>query len=366
MNNNKFIYDKILIFDGSNCLHRAITEPHLCELEYNGSKTGGVFGVLQIIIKEFKLYNYYPIVVFDGNLSARRLNIFPNYKHHLDKRIVSCETLEEEIFDDIVSCETNNTKNEKNVSCETFENQNLISEYARQRDILIQILPLIGIPVIRLENWEGDDIIAYLTSISYNAIVVSEDRDLYQLISDNPAQCRIKHGMKNQMVDYKTLIKEHSTTPKQFMINKCLLGDVSDNIPSACPKIGPKSVHNLYKIYEYCILNNKSYPQTEEDLNTLCETLNLNKRQALLNFNEIQFLTNISLINLDTAIEELDASLKEHIQNIINATIRDKYLLNIQEFEYNLSNLNIKSFYINSILESLKSAESHLFYVDLQ
>ena len=91
-----FVYKKVLIFDGSNCLHRAITEPHLWNMSYNGIKTGGIYGVLQIIMKEFKLYNYYPIVIFDGNLSKRRLQIYPNYKHNLDKSMrkenVSCET----------------------------------------------------------------------------------------------------------------------------------------------------------------------------------------------------------------------------------------------------------------------------------
>ena len=69
-------YSKILIFDGSHALHRSISEPHLWEMRnQKGERTGGVFGTLKTIYKETKYYNYFPVVIFDGHLSKRRLNI---------------------------------------------------------------------------------------------------------------------------------------------------------------------------------------------------------------------------------------------------------------------------------------------------
>ena len=86
-------YSKILIFDGSHALHRSISEPHLWEMRnQKGERTGGVFGTLKTIYKETKYYNYFPVVIFDGHLSKRRLNIFSNYKHYQDKQLLTEST----------------------------------------------------------------------------------------------------------------------------------------------------------------------------------------------------------------------------------------------------------------------------------
>ena len=80
-------YNRLLIFDGSYCLHRNLSVPNQFEMKTStGIGTGGVLGVLRTIQKELKSYNYYPVVVFDGGLSKRRLNIFPNYKKNLEKQ----------------------------------------------------------------------------------------------------------------------------------------------------------------------------------------------------------------------------------------------------------------------------------------
>ena len=51
------LYQRLLIFDGSHCLHRAICEPHLWEMKNNeGQRTGGVYGTLQTILKESETF----------------------------------------------------------------------------------------------------------------------------------------------------------------------------------------------------------------------------------------------------------------------------------------------------------------------
>ena len=78
------LYQRLLIFDGSHCLHRAICEPHLWEMKnYNGQRTGGIYGTLQTILKESGTFNYFPVVVFVtilANVSIYIIllpNIFP-------------------------------------------------------------------------------------------------------------------------------------------------------------------------------------------------------------------------------------------------------------------------------------------------
>ena len=83
------VFNRLLIFDGSHCLHRNLCEPHLWEMKnIKGERTGGIYGTLQTILKESSSFNYFPVVVFDGHLSKRRLDIFPNYKRTLDKQLL--------------------------------------------------------------------------------------------------------------------------------------------------------------------------------------------------------------------------------------------------------------------------------------
>ena len=68
------VFNRILIFDGSYALHRALSVPNNWDMvNSKGKRTGGIFGVLRTIQKELKNYNYFPIVVFDGGLSSREI-----------------------------------------------------------------------------------------------------------------------------------------------------------------------------------------------------------------------------------------------------------------------------------------------------
>ena len=99
------IYNKLLIFDGSYMLHRNLSQPNQWEMKNTkGKRTGGIYGSLRTILKELSQYNLYPIVVFDGGLSKRRLNIYPNYKRNLEKQaLLECkdnEKTEEQLLEE--------------------------------------------------------------------------------------------------------------------------------------------------------------------------------------------------------------------------------------------------------------------------
>lgn len=129
------LYQRLLIFDGSHALHRSICEPHLWEMRnYAGQRTGGIYGTLQTILKESSTFNYFPVVVFDGHLSQRRLEIYPNYKKHEDKQLLQ-ESLEQPTEMELLQREQR-------------------EEYNRQREILKVLLPAFGIPTIHLTDWE--------------------------------------------------------------------------------------------------------------------------------------------------------------------------------------------------------------------
>ena len=328
-------FNRLLIFDGSHALHRAICEPHLWEMKNTyGERTGGIYGVLQTIIKESSTYNYFPVVVFDGHLSERRLSIYPNYKRHADKQLL----LESE---------------QLLTEAEILEQEHR-REYNYQREVLKELLPAFGIPVIHLEDWEGDDIIYALTQITKDSIVVSDDKDLIQLVYESPERkCCVRRGMRNEFVDMNYLA-EHEMNINEFVACKAVVGDTSDNIPSACYGVGEKTASGLLKLYEGCQKQNVQFPQTEEALADVCKKLNLSKRKAYLNFDENQFLTNVLLMDLSLVKDELS----ESILNQIKAEVYNNMSkLDVAKITSILDELEIRTVLINNLIDNRNKTE---------
>ena len=56
-------YNKLLIIDLSHMLHRNISQPNLWEMRNaEGTRTGGIYGTLQSLLKETSNYNYFPVI----------------------------------------------------------------------------------------------------------------------------------------------------------------------------------------------------------------------------------------------------------------------------------------------------------------
>ena len=325
-----YLFNRLLIFDGSYMLHRALSEPHNWEMcTSEGKKTGGIFGSLRTIVKELKMYNYFPVVVFDGGLSARRLALYSNYKKHDEKALLledNHEFTETELLD-----------------------MEFRREYNTQRNDLITLLPLFGIPVIYVNNWEGDDLIYIISKLTENSIVVSDDKDLIQLIHQpeeiDKRLCRIRRPLKDEFLDISSL-NEKGINIREYVGCKSIVGDPSDNIPSACYQVGEKTALGLYNLYLNCLKKNINFPKDEKELNKLCEKFNINKRKAYLNFNEDQFLTNLLLTDLNQVDKEISNELIEFIYNTIisNKTNTDLALDILDELE-------IKTFNVNELLD---------------
>lgn len=319
------IYNRALIFDGSHALHRNLSVPNNWDMKTStGIRTGGIFGVLRTIVKELKDYNYYPIVVFDGGLSKRRLDIYPNYKRTLDKQQLN-ESVEE--------------KTEEQLIDEEFRR-----EYNSQRETLKQLLPLFNIPVICLDGWEGDDIIYVLTKLCKDSIVVSDDKDLLQLIRDDETgRCRVRRAMREEFWDLNHL-KENNVDIKEYISCKSIVGDGSDNIPSACYQVGEKTAPGLYQLYESIKLNNLNFPSTEEELNSICKKLNLPKRKAYINFNENQFLTNLLLTDLSLVDNDITQDIIDNVNNTLQVVINNLDPNNKETINIFMNNCEIRTF----------------------
>lgn len=347
MSNIPIVFNRTLLFDGSHALHRNLSEPNTYEMRnQKGKRTGGIFGVLRTILKEFKTFNYFPIVVFDGGLSKRRLDIYPNYKRTLDKQLLR-ESLE--------------PKTEEQLLDEEY-----LREYATQRNDLIELLPLFGIPVIRIDGWEGDDLLYILTKMSKDSVVVSDDKDLIQLVTEPSVQedrrCRVRRGMRDEFITYDYL-KENGINIKEYVWTKAICGDNSDNIPSSCYQVGEKTALGLIKLIEGVATNTISkFPTDEKELETICNKLNISKRKAYLNYDENQFLTNLLLMDLSLVDEEVD----EHfINNLYIDVLAQSQILDVKEIINRLNEFDISTFDYNKLVERVNMMKHCLKIEDL-
>ena len=140
-------------------------------------------------------------------------------------------------------------------SGESFRNQ-LYDLYKANRDEpppeLRPQFPLVreaarafGLPVIDVEGFEADDLIASYASAAKTAgepvIVVSSDKDLMQLVADG---VELWDPMKQKNIGRAEVVEKFGVGPELVCDALALIGDTSDNVPGV-PGIGPKSAAQL-------------------------------------------------------------------------------------------------------------------------
>ena len=334
----EILYNKLLLIDGSHALHRNIAQPNLWEMRnIEGTRTGGIYGTLNTLLKETSNYNYFPIVIFDGHLSPRRLAIYDNYKRYKDKQL---------LLEGVV--------NEEPTELELLQNEQR-QEYNRQREILKEILVTLGIPVLHLEDWEGDDLIYILTQITKDSIIVSDDKDMLQMICDtDERRCRVRRGMRDEFWDINSL-KDMGIDQGEYIACKAICGDPSDNIPSACYGVGEKTALGLYKIYQHSRTVTTGFPQDEKTLADMCKSLNISKRKAYLDFDENQFLTNMLLMDLSLVQDDITQDLLNEINKIID---EGSHYTNYDLTQKLLQDQCINTININTIIDNIKRTKN--------
>lgn len=274
------IFRKLAIIDGSFFLHRNLKQPNLWEMRNSElERTGGIMGFLNTLQKELKLLNnYYPIVCWDDGQSDRRLSLYDNYKKHRDH----LEDPERKPFSEMTEDELD---------------EDYVYNYKLQRKKLIQILNSFGIPSLLFRHTEGDDLMWWLANHCEKSIVLTDDRDLLQLLSNN---CKVRQPMHERTYTLESYLNENEFTNIQEFVNqKALLGDGSDNIPSACKGVGEKLSKPFFEVYNKLKEENKLDVLMDEGaLKKYCKDNDLLYRKAFTNFSETQYLINLELVDL--------------------------------------------------------------------
>ena len=208
--------NKLILIDGNSIINRAFFGvPDLTNSE--GLHTNAIYGFLNILFRILSEENGdYLCVAFDVHAPTFRHKIYKDYKG---------------------------------------TRKGMPEELKEQVPHLKELLKAMGIVIYEKAGYEADDILGTLAkrgeAEGYKVTIVSGDRDLLQIASDN-ILIRIPKtkGGKTEIEDYHTkeVIEKYSLKPLQIIELKALMGDASDNIPGV-PKIGEKTATELLLKY---------------------------------------------------------------------------------------------------------------------
>jgi len=228
----------------------------------------------------------------------------------------------------------------------TFRNE-LFKEYQSQRpkiddDFIVQI-PLVKqavdvAGVVRMEKpgYEADDLIGTITRIfetnKFRVIILTGDKDIFQLITDNVFVASPQLGLANiKIFDKSEVEKKLDITPNQIIEYKALVGDPSDNYPGASG-IGPKTACKL--IHQFGTVENiyKNIDKVESE--KVKEILKKERESVLLSEKLATIMTDIEI---DLDIEKLkfkgfDKKLIDFLTQYQMSTLT-KRIFNIKEVE---------------------------------
>ena len=210
------ILNKLVLIDGNSLSFRAFYALPLLS-NHAGIHTNAVYGfamLLEKIIKEEKPNHF--LVAFDAGKTTFRHSKYSEYKGGRQKTP---------------------------------------PELSEQFPYIRQLLDAYHIKRYELDNYEADDIIGTLSrqadEADFETIIITGDRDLTQLATDNVTIYYTKKGVTD--VDHYTpkfiAEKYNGLVPKQIIDMKGLMGDTSDNIPGVAG-VGEKTAIKLLNQFE--------------------------------------------------------------------------------------------------------------------
>lgn len=202
--------NKILLLDSNSLMHRAYHAlPNL--KSSNGLYTGAIYGFLSILLRLIKEQKPTHIAAaFDLHGPTFRHEMFKDYK-------ATRKPMDEEL--------------------------------RQQVEPLKQLITAMGVKIVSLEGYEGDDILGTLSKrFDDECIIVTGDRDSFQLVSPTTKVFWTKKGVSDIEVYDEARLLQDGFTVSQFIDYKALRGDTSDNVPGIAG-VGEKTAKQLLEKY---------------------------------------------------------------------------------------------------------------------
>ena len=106
-------------------------------------------------------------------------------------------------------------------------------DLVKQMPLLQDLLQLMGIKVLKKDGIEADDIVGTLSKrFTVDSVIVSGDKDLFQLIDDSTTVWLTRKGIsETEIFDTQHFIDVYGFEPPKIVDLKSMMGDSSDNIP---------------------------------------------------------------------------------------------------------------------------------------
>ena len=193
---------KLWLVDGSSYLYRAFFAlPPLTSSK--GEPTGALLGVLNMLNKLLKDESPELIaIVLDAPGRTFRDDLFEEYKAHRPP---------------------------------------MPDDLRAQIAPLVEAIPALGLPMLRIAGVEADDVIGTLAERAskegLEVVISTGDKDMAQLVND---RITLVNTMFDTKLDRAGVKAKFDVLPEQIVDYLALVGDSSDNIPGV-PKVGPKT-----------------------------------------------------------------------------------------------------------------------------
>ncbi|MEA3412677.1 MAG: DNA polymerase I [Pseudomonadota bacterium] len=200
----------LVLVDGSSYLYRAY---HALPALSNGKgrPTGAVYGVTAMLKKLMSDFRPAQMaVVFDARGKTFRHDLYPDYKANRPP---------------------------------------MPDDLSQQVEPLLELVEALGLPLLRIEGVEADDVIGTLTRAAHEkgmqVVISTGDKDMAQVVRDGVT---LVNTMNNTRMDAQGVEDKFGVAPEQIVDYLALMGDKVDNIPGV-PGVGPKTAARWLKTY---------------------------------------------------------------------------------------------------------------------
>lgn len=205
----------VAVIDGNSLMHRAYHAVPPTMTAPDGTPTNAAFGFLSMLLKFIEMEQPDALVcAFDKGRPKFRMEALEQYK---------------------------------------AQRPPMDEELKAQFPVIENLLAAMNVPVVALPGWEGDDILGTVAArdeeLGYRTLLVTGDKDAYQLASDLTKIVTTKRGITDVVIYGPEEVEErYGVTPAQFTDFLGLKGDKADNIPGV-PGIGDKKAASMLQAY---------------------------------------------------------------------------------------------------------------------
>jgi DNA polymerase-1 len=125
--------------------------------------------------------------------------------------------------------------------------------FKQQLPLIREVLDSLRIPILELEGFEADDLLATITKHAREegceVVIVTGDRDILQLVRDGVAVIMTRRGISDVIrYDSQTVLERYGVLPEKWTDFVALKGETSDNLPGV-PGVGDKTAAQLINKY---------------------------------------------------------------------------------------------------------------------